>query len=119
MKRGDWMVLVLATLFIGMSYAHFWTGPTPATEALVQTGDGHRHHLHLGRDATLHVPGPLGDTRIEVHDGRARIADSPCNDKFCVHYGWLDHGGETIACLPNRVVLQLAGADQDYDAINF
>ncbi len=119
MKRGDWVVLVLATLLIGVSYAHFWTGRMPATEARVQTGDGHRHDLPLEHDTTLRVPGPLGDTRIEVRDGRARIADSPCSDKFCVHYGWLHRGGETIACLPNRVVLQLAGAEQDFDAINF
>lgn len=119
MKRGDWAVLVLATLLIGASYAHFWSHSMPATEAVVQTGDGHRERLSLGQDAELAIPGPLGTTHIEVHDGRARITDSPCHDKFCVHYGWLDRGGETIACLPNRVVLQLGGAAPDFDAINF
>ena len=119
MKHGDWIVLILATLLIGASYAHFWTAETPANEAVIQTGDGQRNRLMLDHDATVHISGPLGDTEVEIRDGRARIAHSPCNDKFCVHYGWLDHAGETIACLPNRVVLQLTGAEHRFDAINF
>lgn len=119
MKRGDWVVLIIATLLIGASYAHFWTTDTTANAAVILTDSGSPERLTLDHDATRRIPGPLGDTRVEIRDGRARIAESPCNDKFCVHYGWLDHTGETIACLPNRVVLQLTGSERQYDAINF
>lgn len=119
MKPGDWLVLVLSTLLIGALYGHFWSAAPAAVAAVVHSDHSARQVVDLASDATLRVDGPLGETEVEISGGRARIAASPCSDKFCVHYGWLDHAGEVIACVPNRVVMQLAGADQRYDAINF
>ncbi|HDP89311.1 MAG TPA: NusG domain II-containing protein [Thioalkalivibrio sp.] len=119
MKPGDWLVVVLAALLIGALYAHFWTPGAPAAYALIHAGDDAARQVALDEHRHLHVEGPLGTSQVEVRDGRARFTASPCNDRFCVHYGWLDHAGEVIACVPNRVVVQLVGPERDFDAINF
>ncbi|PMQ02358.1 MAG: hypothetical protein CBR30_01515 [Dictyoglomus sp. NZ13-RE01] len=38
-----------------------------------------------------------------------RMIASPCPDKLCVKQGWIKKVGESIVCLPNRVVLRLEG----------
>lgn len=60
-----------------------------------------------GREVT--VRGWLGDSTFEVSDGRVRMVSSTCRDKICVGTGWVDSPGSSIVCLPNRVVIRIAG----------
>lgn len=45
-------------------------------------------------------------------DGIAFI-DSPCPDKRCVRYGMLTRPGETMACVPEGIVVRLRGGAVD------
>jgi len=65
--------------------------------------------LAVSEDTVREVPGPLGQTRVEIRDGRIRILSSPCPLKLCVKAGWIDRAGEMIVCLPNEVVVRLPG----------
>lgn len=66
--------------------------------------------LDLARDAQLEVAGPIGATRIEVRSGRARVLASPCAGQSCRHGGWIGTAGEMLVCLPNQVVVRVAGS---------
>jgi hypothetical protein len=46
-----------------------------------------------------------------VHDGAIRFIESSCPDKVCIHSGNLRHGGESAACLPNRVLVRVVAED--------
>ena len=47
---------------------------------------------------------------IEIAAGKARVTDSPCRDKLCVHAGWLERPGDVAVCLPQRVIVEIRGA---------
>jgi hypothetical protein len=57
------------------------------------------------------VEGPLGVTIVEVNRLRVRVLDSPCKDRVCVHFGWLDSSRDFAACLPNRVLVTVEAAE--------
>jgi hypothetical protein len=61
---------------------------------------------------TVSVSGPLGDTVVEIRDGRARIARSPCPGQDCVRAGWIHGAGAASACLPNRVSVRIEGGSK-------
>jgi hypothetical protein len=63
------------------------------------------------------VAGPLGETTVEIRDGRAAIVSSPCNGQTCVAAGELHNNGQWAACLPNRVFILIEGAG-DADGID-
>jgi hypothetical protein len=60
-------------------------------------------------EETLAVPGPLGDTVVEIRGGRARVLSSPCQNQTCVAAGAIHAHGQWIACLPNRVLVSVEG----------
>lgn len=55
---------------------------------------------------------------VEIKDGKVRIVEADCPDKLCVKMGWISKFPQQIVCLPNRVVVKIAGTGEaDVDAI--
>jgi hypothetical protein len=74
------------------------------------------HRLDLSVDDQRIVTGSLGETVVQVRDGRIRVADSVCPHNICVRSGWTNRAGDLIVCVPNRVVVRVEG-DGEVDAV--
>jgi len=73
----------------------------------------------LGEDhEELTVRGFEGDSYLEISGGKVRMIDSACPDKLCVKSGWISRQGESIVCLPNRVVIEITGGEGGPDVVN-
>lgn len=44
---------------------------------------------------------------IEVDGNRIRIREASCGDQICVQRGWVQKNGETIVCLPHKLVIEV------------
>lgn len=67
---------------------------------------------------TLDVPGTRYPITVEADAGRVRVAHSGCPSQDCVHTGWVSRPGGQIVCLPNRLVVSVAGTGgSDVDAV--
>ena len=68
--------------------------------------------LPLSQNQVVHVTGPIGETEVEIKDGKARVLKSPCNRKLCIKSGYIQYADRFAACLPNRVVVRVLGGTQ-------
>lgn len=77
------------------------------------------YSLPISIDKTVEVNGPLGKAIVEIKDNRVSMKDAPCNNKICIHQGWIRNGA--IICLPNRVIVSISGlpgkGDEGLDGI--
>lgn len=120
MTRGDLLIIVLAIALLPLLYWQYWGPNYRGTEVDILTAGNEPQRLSLLRDQTLAVNGRLGESLIRIQNGKAAFIDSPCNNKQCVHSGWLSHNGDTTACLPNRITLSVVGKGiARFDSINF
>ena len=119
MTRADYILLVIVLGALPFLYVRLWTGNEAADYVQIQAGNNEPLTGELSRNNTLHVHGPLGDSVIEIRQGRARFVSSPCRGQVCVHTGWLQAAGDIAACLPNRISLTLHGQHPRFDAVNF
>ncbi len=117
LTRGDRWVLSAALLALAAAWAAL--GGDEGGMALVTQEGRVVARLDLERPTRLTVDGPLGQTVLEVAEGRVRFLSSPCRGQLCVHAGWLSQGGAFAACLPNGVAVRIAARSERYDAINF
>ena len=46
-----------------------------------------------------------------------RVTQSDCPTQDCVHTGQISKAGQSIVCLPARIVITLVGTSTDYDVI--
>ena len=53
--------------------------------------------------------------RFSVKNHAIAFIASDCPDKICVKTGYISHTGQAAACLPNRVIIRITGADGNTD----
>ena len=119
LTKGDWLLLGAAALLLPGLYAVYWHGSGQGLEARVWVDGKPWARLDLFREQHLDVPGVLGISHLEIGNGQVRFTDSPCQNRQCIHSGWLNEGGDVAACLPNRVSVQIMADDPRFDSINF
>lgn len=111
-KRGDIVIaaaLMAFSIVVGIILALTLSSPRYA----VITVDGSKiAQLSLNTDCVYKI----GDTNtVEISDGGAVMIEADCPDKVCMHMGRISHSGQSIVCLPNRVVVSITGEDSSAD----
>ena len=54
---------------------------------------------------------------VDSADGWVDVTRSDCPTQDCKHSGAIKRSGQSIVCLPARIVITLAGTTADYDVI--
>jgi hypothetical protein len=117
-KPGDWLVLLFGMTATIWLFTVLWQGHA-ADKAVVRSGGKIVAELNLSENRSYLAQGPLGASRIEIHNRRARVAEDPSPRQYCVKQGWLSQAGEAALCLPNQISLELTGAKKLYDSLNY
>lgn len=56
--------------------------------------------------------------KIIISDGKVCITEANCPDKLCVKQGRIDKDGQSIICLPNKVVIKIVSdKNNNVDAV--
>ncbi|MDO5403806.1 MAG: NusG domain II-containing protein [Eubacteriales bacterium] len=85
---------------------------------LIKVDGAIKYQLKIDEDKQLKVSGYNGgENIIVIKDGAVRMSDADCPDKLCVNMGSISRTGETIVCLPHRVVVEIAGNQSDIDSV--
>lgn len=117
-KPGDWLVLLGGMAATAWLFTALWQGHA-ADKAVVRSGGKVVAELSLAENRSYLAHGPLGVSRIEIRNRRARVAEDPSPRQYCVKQGWLSQAGEAALCLPNQVSLELTGAKKLYDSLSY
>lgn len=116
MKKNDFIligiILLLAFSFLGYQ---FLKGKDDSAEVLV-TVDGKAYGTYdLASDQTVDIN---GTNTLVIQDGQADMKDADCPDKLCVHQKAISRDGESIICLPNKIVVTIEGGkESELDAV--
>ncbi len=65
--------------------------------------------LGNGSDASINV--------IAVESGKVYMKSADCPDRICVNTGKISKTGETIVCLPHKIVIEIKGNDIEVDGV--
>lgn len=71
----------------------------------------------LGEDQTVTVKQGSHINEFEIKDGAVRMLHASCHNHDCIQQGAISKTGETIVCLPHKVVLEVVGGEEAFDVI--
>ena len=73
--------------------------------------------LPIQKDRTIQLE-PFGVSMVvEIRDQKVRVLSSSCHQQICVRKGWTGQVHNPIICIPNKIIINVTGADPVYDVI--
>ena len=94
----------------------FSFGKGKAGATVVVTVDGKEYGRYdLAKEQKVSIYNDQGEVTntLLIRDHKADMIDADCRDLLCVKQKAIDRSGETIVCLPNRVVVSVENDSQD------
>ena len=77
--------------------------------ALVKVDNKVVFSADLGEDCSQKITTEDGYNIIEIKNGVVRVKEADCRDKICVNHRPIDKTGETVVCLPHKLVVEIEG----------
>ena len=65
--------------------------------------------LDLTAEETFTIATSGGKNIVEIKSGAVSVIAADCPDKICVKRGAIKNAGETIACVPHKLLIEIAG----------
>jgi hypothetical protein len=121
-KPGDAVVVVL-TLGAAVASLLMVAGAAAGNAgsvAIVEVNGREVRRVELsdgGAARRLEVQGYRGKSTVEIEGRSVWMLRSSCRDKLCVGMGKVDSAGQSIICLPNRVVIRIEG-EREPDSVD-
>ncbi len=67
--------------------------------------------LSLMRNCEARYETERGYNIVKIEDGTVTVSEASCPDKICVNHRPISKTGETIVCLPNKLVVEIVGGE--------
>lgn len=117
MKRRKWDLALILALLLAAAVLYLLTRPGETGRWAVVTVDGQEvGRYSLAEDRTVTI-GEADYNVLEISGGGAAVVEANCGDHTCVRTGTVSRTGETIVCLPHRLVVEIVGGAADVDAV--
>jgi hypothetical protein len=107
---------ILFVILVGLTAASFLAKNVFASEGslvIVELQGAAVFKSDLAENRKLIVNGAHGEVRIQVNGGKVAVVEAQCPNKICVRMGWRSLAGESIICVPNRVLVKILGDQSD------
>ena len=110
-KKKDAVLILTVLLIAGAAFGvHEFAGGDGADTVTVKVDGKVTGTYPLAKDQKIRING--GTNILTIKNGKAKMTDADCPDQLCVHQKAASKNHESIICLPNKVVVEVDGADR-------
>ena len=116
MKFKDLVLLIVILVAAFAAYLGIQVISVREAERISISVDGEIYGVYsLHEDQEIQI----NDTNVLViKEGKVDMTEANCPDQMCVDHIEVSKTGETIVCLPNKIVVEVKGADSvELDAV--
>ena len=102
--------IILIIVMIALSVSSWFIIDAVKTEggSVIVMIDGKESAKYaLNEDSEITIKNGENINNLIIEDGVAKIIEASCPDKLCVKQHSIAYNGETITCLPNKVVVKI------------
>ncbi len=112
-KKNDIFLILTLLLASAAWWAFTWWSAQGAAASQVEIWQDKvlidAYPLDSAERIILPLDSSFGHNVVVIENGAVSIMESDCPDQVCVRTGAISKPGQTIVCLPNRVVVEITG----------
>lgn len=117
--KNDMKIMLIILLVAGICFI-ITESISPATDGYVEVridGDVFSQYP-LNEDKTVMIKTENGNNELQISNKSAKIVWADCPDRICEKHGKISRNGESIICLPHKLVITIISEEnRGVDAI--
>ena len=118
LKKADIIVLAAVFCIAAVAFACVTFLPSRGSVAVIEQKGAVIAELPLDENTVFEVKdGGRVTNVVEVKDGAISVTKADCPDKICQNHRAVSKSGESIICLPNRVIVTVRGEGREVDGV--
>lgn len=105
-------VIVIAVAAIGLLLLNIFRTEGAFAVVKIDGEETERYPLSVNTEVVIETEND-GKNTLVIEDGKAFIKDASCPDKICEGHNKISFKGETIVCLPHKLVIEIIADDYE------
>ena len=115
-KRDKLLIVIVVCVALCAFLAHQIIGGDGAGKVTVKVNGELKGTYSLAEDQTIEING--GTNILQIKNGKADMTEADCPDQLCVNQRAISRQGESIICLPHKVVVVVESSESsELDAV--
>lgn len=115
-KRDKLLIVIVVCVALCAFLAHQIIGGDGAGKVTVKVNGELKGTHSLAEDQTIEING--GTNILQIKNGKADMTEADCPDQLCVNQRAISRQGESIICLPHKVVVEVESSESsELDAV--
>ena len=111
MKKTDLILGLIAIIAAAGIWLFYSAGADKGLTAVVTVDGELREELNLKENERVAIDTLWGFNIVETKDGQVFVTEADCRDQICVDHKKIEKVGETIVCLPHKVIITVIGGN--------
>lgn len=113
--KNDFILIILLILIgIGLTTWIYFPKTSKASTVEVRENGKLILSLPLSQNTTQTIHCKDGGTnQFSIQDGTVTMTNADCGDKTCIKTGKIKNDGQSIVCLPHRLVISITNTTSD------
>lgn len=103
MKKGDIVIICSVVLSFVLSIVLLVSFSKQGNRVVIKQDN----KVVYNKSIDINITVDIGTNTIKIKDGIVYMSDSDCKNQICVNTGEISKKGESIICLPNKVVVEI------------
>ena len=105
-------VIVIAVAATGLLLLNVFKTEGSFAVIKIDGKETERYPLSVNTEVVIET-GDDGRNTLVIEDNKAFMKDANCPDKICEGHSKISYKGETIVCLPHKVVIEIVTEDSE------
>ena len=103
LKKGDIIIIISVLALITASSALLFFGKENGRTVTVKENNEVVYKGSLYENKVIELKG----NTVEIKDGAVTVTNADCKNQICVNHAAIAEKGESIICLPNKVIAEI------------
>ena len=106
-SKNDVALILLILIAVALSTLVMFISRTVGDTVIVTVDNQKIGEYSLTQDKSIKIQTANGYNDLTIKDGTAFISSASCPDGICSSHRPIKHNGESIICLPNKVIVEI------------
>ena len=118
-RKAD-IILALVLIIIGTGVSFMLSRSNVTGSQVVVQVDGKIYGTYsISENRSIPIRQGKKTNTVLIKDGKVSMSEASCHNQVCVKHKSIHTTGESIICLPNKVIIKIQGkGGNEYDAIS-